>query len=155
MKVFKLTIVSFLLVATNIYAQPDLSKLHWLLGNWEYKTKNIIITENWKIKSDTSLVGVSYTLRNLDTVSSENISIIKKNSKIIYNAQVKEQNGGVVIPFIMNSFSKDSIVFENNLHDFPQRIIYTKISNDKIMASIEGIIEGKIKRRNFYYYKKL
>ncbi len=144
-----------MLVATNMYAQLDLSKLHWLLGNWEYKTKNIIITENWKIKSDTSLVGVSYTLRNLDTVSSENISIIKKNSKIIYNAQVKEQNGGVVIPFIMNSFSKDSIVFENNLHDFPQRIIYTKISNDKIMASIEGIIEGKIKRRNFYYYKKL
>lgn len=145
----------FILLCTSLKAkaQLDLSKLDWLIGNWEYKTQNILITESWERKSD-SLCGSSVTLRNKDTISSELISIVNKNGNTVYNAQVKMQNSGVVVPFVMTINSLDSIVFENKLHDFPQMITYKRVTKDKIMASIQGVIQGKQKRRNFYYIRK-
>ena len=151
MKFCFLSLAIFVASVANTKAQSDLDKLSWMLGTWQYKTTNYNIIEGWKVKNDSTLVGYSYTIAGKDTVSSEQTEIIKKNHKIIFNATVKEQNQNATIPFLMYAFSTDSIGFENTLHDFPQRIIYKKVSNDKIRASIEGFIEQRIKRRDFFY----
>ena len=153
MKFIVLTITICAAFITNVNAQSELDKLNWMLGTWQYKTTNYNIIEGWKINNDSTLIGYSYTIAGKDTVSSEQTEIIKKNHKIIFNATVKEQNQSATIPFLMYAFSNDSIAFENTLHDFPQRIGYKKLTNTKICASIEGLIEGRNKRRSFYYEK--
>jgi hypothetical protein len=153
MKFIVLIITICVAFITNANAQSDLDKLNWMLGKWQYKTTNYNIIEGWKIKNDSTLVGYSYTIAGKDTISSEQTEIIKKNHKIIFNATVKEQNQSATIPFLMYAFSNDSIAFENTLHDFPQRIIYKKVNTEIIRASIEGLIEGRLKQRNFFYEK--
>jgi len=140
----------FIILFSGTTNAQILNKIHWLVGNWEYKSK-INITESWRIVSDTLLAGNSYTIRGTDTLSSEKTEIVLKRGKLIYNVQVKEQNNGIVIPFLMTKCTNDSLIFENVLHDFPQKIIYKKIDNDNIVAAIEGKIEGKTKHKDFFY----
>jgi hypothetical protein len=140
-------------ISFKIEAQQGIAKLDWILGNWEYKTQNVLVVESWSKKSNGNYTGVSYSIQGTDTVSKENIEIVFENNKVIYKATVKEQNGGETIPFLMTNSSKDSIVFVNELHDFPQKIVYKKTSDNKMIAGIEGKIQNKIKRREFVYLK--
>lgn len=153
MKLFFLVVANFACVVGNIQAQSDLDMLNWMIGKWQYQTTNYNIIEGWAKQNDTTMVGYSYTIAGSDTVSSEQTTIIKKKHKIIFNATVNEQNQNKTIPFLMYASSMDSIAFENSLHDFPQRIIYKKIDSQKLVARIEGKIEGREKSRNFYYQK--
>jgi len=46
-----------------------------------------------------------------------------------------------------------SVVFENLRHDFPQRIIYRRVSEDSLIARIEGMINGAKRSIDFPYRK--
>jgi hypothetical protein len=46
------------------------------------------------------------------------------------------------------------LVFENKEHDFPQKITYTKISNDSIVAEISGMKDGKQSKESYPMKKK-
>jgi hypothetical protein len=37
-------------------------------------------------------------------------------------------------------------VFDNPLHDFPQTVAYRRVSNDRIVGSIEGVSDGERRR---------
>lgn len=132
----------------------ELSKLHWLCGGWNYDTKNTHTYEHWEKKSDSLLIGYSFSMIGKDTVSRESIELIAKNQKVQYRATVKEQNHGETIPFVMNFCNNDSVVFTNELHDFPQKIVYKKIGDKKMIAVIEGSIKKVWKRREFVYRKQ-
>jgi hypothetical protein len=46
-------------------------------------------------------------------------------------------------------------VFENTTHDFPQRIIYSRVSDDAMMAAIEGPGEGgETQRIEFHFVRR-
>ena len=51
--------------------------------------------------------------------------------------------------FKLTSLSPNQLVFENPTHDFPTKITYLKISQDSIVASISGLIDGKEKLEQF------
>jgi hypothetical protein len=48
-------------------------------------------------------------------------------------------------------YSKDKVVFENKTHDFPQKITYQFTSDDVMLATIEGTMNGKTEKIDFKY----
>lgn len=120
-----------------------MKQANWFLGSWQNKTSDGDFTEIWKQKNDSVYLGVSYVIVKTDTVFYELISLEQKNKKWNYIVSVKNQNNEQPVSFEMTSMTPSQLVFENSKHDFPSKIIYTKITQDSIVAKISGILKGK------------
>jgi len=117
----------------KIYANPV-----WLQGTWEQQTDDGVFSESWQKVTDSAYHGVGMFISEGDTLFSERLSIYQSRSVWYYAALVSDQNAGETIVFELTS-SKDSImVFENRNHDFPQKISYHFISEDSVVAVVEG-----------------
>lgn len=109
----------------------------WLLGNWKRTNdKNGKQTfENWKKISADEYSGVGFTLQNNDTISKEEMTLLKANNR--WNFLVKVQDEKNFISFEMAEINQDNFECKNDSLDFPNRIKYWKNGN-KINALVSG-----------------
>ena len=122
----------------------QLEKMNWLIGNWENKMDDGILSETWKKENDSTFSGKSYFIVNSkDTVHSETIILTQLNDELIYRPTVKGQNDDKPIDFIMTSDSENTFVFENPKHNYPQKIVYKKVNENSLVATISGMQQGK------------
>lgn len=129
-----------------------LDHMSWILGKWEMKTPDGTILEQWEQPSDTQWSGVSYMVTPTgDTNFGEHIRLDYSGDTLYYIPTVSNQNAGQEVSFVEKSFSDSLVVFENIQHDFPQRIIYRRISDNNILAAIEGNQDGKNRREEYAY----
>ena len=84
-----------------------------------------------------------------DTVSSESISLEERSKELFYIPTVKNQNEGKSIIFTLTSLATNQLIFENPTHDFPQKITYTQVTHDSLVAVISGVVNGKEVFQNF------
>ena len=127
----------------------ELEKANWLIGEWQNNSTEGNATEVWKKKNDSTFVGNSYFVIGKDTVSSETISLEQNGNKLFYIPTVQDQNAGKPVKFTLTSSTSNQLIFENPKHDFPQKISYTKITNDSLMAEISGMMNGKQNSQKF------
>ncbi len=110
--------------------------LYWLVGNWETTDDDGgIIIENWKLNAVNELEGEGFYVLNNDTLLSEYLTIKTINNAICYVAMPKKDGPTL---FTLVKRNKDTWVFRNSEHDFPQRIIYTKNSEKSFSVKTEG-----------------
>jgi hypothetical protein len=122
----------------------QLEKMNWLIGNWENKMDDGILSETWKKENDSTFSGTTYFIINKkDTVHSETILLTQLNDELIYRPTVKGQNDDKPIDFIMTSDSENTFVFENPKHNYPQKIVYKKVNENSLVATISGMQQGK------------
>lgn len=120
----------------------------WLIGKWENELDGTHVTEIWE-KGGDALLGKSYSIRNKDTVSSERIRLQQEGDKLYYIPVVKNQNEGQLVKFALISSTDHQLIFENPDHDFPQKISYTLINKDSLLAEISGTVQGKQQSEKF------
>lgn len=141
-----LVVASIILAHTSSYAQQKsipIAQAKWLIGSWKNQSAKTLDIETWKKLDDSTFVGRSYSLAGTDTVSSEHIRIEQHAGKLYYIPTVKNQNGGKAVTFTLTSANNQHLVFENPEHDFPQKITYTQINKDSLVAEISGVWKGK------------
>jgi hypothetical protein len=129
--------------SNNRYAQ--IQSLNWLLGNWQNDSQEGIAIESWTQLNDSTFAGYSHYIIANDTVSSEQISFQQHGSDLYYIPTVKEQNDNLPVSFKLSFFADSTFVCENRAHDFPQKIEYTLINKDSIVASISGLVNDTYK----------
>lgn len=134
---------------SNIKNYDNLENASWLIGKWQNNSTDGNATEIWEKKNDSTFAGKSYFVTGNDTVSSETISIEQSGNQLFYIPTVKEQNSAQPIKFTLTLSTNKHLVFENPKHDFPQKISYTQITNDSLLAEISGILEGKYNSQKF------
>lgn len=143
----------FLLVGAFLFScgnkKTTINDFTWLQGKWEGASQDLNFFEEWKPSQENVLDGFGGGISGKDTVFSEKIKIEERADGIFYVPTVKE-NGGAV-DFKFTGYKNDSIVFENPQHDFPQRIIYFRLPNNKLYACIDGLENGKYNRIAFFY----
>ena len=128
-----------------------LDNLSWMQGTWKMQTPNGLLKEHWSAANDTLWQGYSYmTSSTGDTLFQETIELKQTEDGVHYIPTVPSQNGGQPVSFKATKVTDDEAHFENATHDFPQRIIYTRISYSSIVAAIEG----KDKREEFVFTKE-
>lgn len=66
----------------------------------------------------------------------------QKGDSLFYIPTIKTQNDGKPIQFKMVDATENQLVFENKTHDFPQKVIYIKVSNNNLIAEISGFKDG-------------
>lgn len=129
------------------------SRLSWLEGHWEMKTPHVTLTEVWK-KTATGFRADGYMLSGKDTVFSELLKIKAIDGNIYFGATVFNQNNNKEVDFLMINNDADSIVFENQYHDYPTRISYIKKGDKEMIARASGTVQGKQKEDVFYFTRK-
>ena len=132
-----------------------LEKMNWLLGNWENEMPEGVLTETWTKENDSTFSGTTYFIINKeDTVHSETIILKQQNDELIYRPTVKGQNNDEPLDFKLSSESENSFSFENPKHDYPQKIVYKKVNETNLVATISGIQQGKQSSESYPMKKK-
>lgn len=142
-------IITAVIVLTAMRPSIKIEKATWLLGNWQNKTPRGILTESWQKKDDSTYTGKSAFVRGADTLSSETLTLEERKGRLYYIPVVKNQNNGQPVTFTLTSASANQLVFENPAHDFPQKITYTLITNDSLVAVISGVRNGQERAQQF------
>lgn len=142
MKIFFL-----LLFTSNLLAQDD-SIVKYFTGKWKLISDTEDYFEEWEFVNKTELAGVVYNYEEGESVIGENLYLKKFGNQWAYIALPANQS---ITLFALRKFSDNKFIFENKEHDFPQKIIYEFTSDDSLRTSIEGVVEGKMKRREFHY----
>lgn len=132
-----------------------LEKMNWLLGNWENEMPEGVLTETWTKENDSTFSGTTYFIINKeDTVHSETIILKQLNDELLYRPTVKGQNNDEPVDFKLSSESENSFSFENPKHDYPQKIVYKKVNETSLVATISGIQQGKQSSESYPMKKK-
>ncbi len=145
-------ILALILTFASCQKTKEVSKIvvaDWLLGNWENKSDDGHLLENWKKVNDSLYDGESYFIKGKDTLHFEKIQMKQKGEALYYIATVKGQNNDKSITFVRNDTIEKQLVFENPKHDFPQKIAYSQITKDSILIEISGIQQGKPSSERF------
>lgn len=132
------TIIGFITLLTlfSFTQKCNLNEFRLLEGTWKMENKENY--ETWKIKNENELEGNSYKMKADKKIVSEFLSIKKIEGKVIYTAQVVNQNDGKPIEFVLNKEVKNKISFENLTHDFPKKIQYTKLDETTLFVEVLG-----------------
>ena len=132
-----------------------LEKMNWLLGNWENEMPEGVLTETWTKENDSTFSGTTYFIINKkDTVHSETIILKQLNDELVYRPTVKGQNNDEPVDFELSSESENSFSFENPKHDYPQKIVYKKVNETSLVATISGMQQGKQSTESYPMKKK-
>jgi hypothetical protein len=119
-----------------------------LPGKWQLDKSTTI--EQWEKDGELYKATVSKPLGK-EWLVIERIRLIKREGEIFYEAAVRGQNKEKPVPFRLIESGNDKVVFENKTHDFPQKITYQFISDDRLLATIEGMMNGKTEKIDFKY----
>ena len=126
----------------------------WLIGTWENKSEDGVLTETWQKVNDSTFSATSYFIKSDDTLHAEKITLAQKGEMLLYSAAVNGQNNDKAIDFGSTTESANKLVFENPSHDYPQKITYTKNTNNTITAEISGNLQGKMTTERFIMTRK-
>lgn len=145
-----LLILSFSLFAfLSCETEHKLDQVNWIIGTWVNQTSRGAIYESWVRSDEKTFTAKSYTLTDGDTIVFETIQLVEEANNLFYIPTVKDQNKGEPVRFKAVAIADLSMTFENPEHDFPQRIKYSKISQDSILAVISGKNKGKETQASF------
>lgn len=147
-----LIIAVVLLSSGLLYSQDDTGMMP-VEGRWLMDIGGIKIYEIWEKQADGSLKGISYLLEDGDSTFLEALELKSVSGKIIYSAVIEGQNEGKPVDFELTGADDNIYIFENNEHDFPQKIVYELRKNGVLNASISGKKGDKTKTVNFNYKK--
>jgi hypothetical protein len=129
--------------------KEKIKSVNWLLGKWESNVYQGSLSENWKKSNDSTFQAESLFIKEKDTLHFESITLQQKGQELIYTATVKGQNNDKPVSFKMTSETAKKLVFENPKHDYPQKITYTLINKDSLVAEISGTQLGKPSSEKF------
>ncbi|MGN7811331.1 DUF6265 family protein [Flavobacterium sp. 22076] len=132
-----------------------LAKAEWFIGEWGNKSADGELTERWKKENDSVYLGESYfVVGQNDTVFAEHVRLEEANGKLAYIVTVPGQNQELPVSFEMTSAADNQIVFENQKHDYPNKIIYNLVEKDSLIAEISGLKKGKPYTEKFIMKKR-
>jgi hypothetical protein len=132
-----------------------LKKMEWIIGSWEQKLPDGVITETWKKENDSTYSGESFFIvKEKDTTHLESIMLTQKGDDLLYIPTVSGQNNNEPVMFTLTSDAGNTFSFENPSHDYPQKITYKKISDTNLLATISGKQQGKDSTESYPMRKK-
>ncbi len=127
----------------------EVYKANWMLGEWQKTDSLGTLKEIWMPLNDSTYVGQSYFIKEKDTIHHEMIQLTQDGENLIYLATVKGQNQDEAIPFKMTKDNDTLLIFENPKHDYPQEIEYIKKKNGFMLATVSGLVKGKMKSDSY------
>lgn len=138
-----------LFTSWTVRLSQSIKNVEWLKGTWVNKSAKGNLFETWKQVNKNELSGKSYVVKSKDTMIFETVRLIHQHDSLFYIPTVANQNSNQPIRFTAIEITDKKMLFENRAHDFPQRISYTRIGVDSLVAVVSGEKKGKSKKEVF------
>lgn len=128
--------------------QPDpFAPVAWLAGCWAQQGREAGSIELWSAPAGGLMLGMARIVKNGRVVEFEFMQMrADAEGKLSYIAQPQ---GRPPTTFKLLSDGEAEVVFENPAHDFPQRVSYRRTAADRLVARIEGEMNGKARGIDF------
>lgn len=138
-------VATILLGIVSLFSAPDASTASiedfaFIAGHWSVEHNGVVTEEMWTAPKAGAMFGVSRAVRGEKLVSFEFLRIQMRGGDLYYVAQ---PGGRPPTPFKLALFDGKVATFENSENDFPSKIVYEKLGDDSIRASISGTQNGK------------
>jgi len=124
---------SFAMVSGASATTHEDDTLAWLEGCWQHE--NGTTKEIWDREFDGLLFGRSVTIAEGELKFFEDIRIERRGPALVYTVS---PNGSAPVEFVASQQAAGIAVFENEDHDFPQRIRYAQTPSG-LRATISDI----------------
>ena len=131
----------------------QLSQLNWLIGQWKNVDGDYTTYEIWEKNNDKLFSGKSFSIKDVDTIFYESITLQQNGEELYYIPTVRGQNENAPVPFKFSKLVEGEYFFENKEHDFPQQIVYKNPQPDFLCARIQGKKDGKDRREDFNFVR--
>ncbi len=125
-----------------------------LIGLWTSLDTASAQSEQWTQLNDSVFMGSGCVLEKGDTTFFETLEIRLVNGRWTYSAKVGQEQGIQPVVFLMTRQNERLVEFSNDLHDFPKKIGYELLDDNRLQAYIEGPRDGQTIRILFDYQKK-
>jgi hypothetical protein len=135
------TTVSIVLAmhSANAFGQSvraNVSDLGFMAGCWRGLTRSgTTIEEFYTAPSSNLVLGTTRYVRDGRVVDFEFTRIDQTDSGAVITPHPKGVRSASFAPKVVEP---NRVVWENTTHDFPQRIAYTRVAHDTLVARIEG-----------------
>jgi hypothetical protein len=139
--------MAFLVPQVVASQSPTLASLSWLNACWERTTRTGRGIEQWSPAASGELIGRARLISETQDRETERLRIFRRGDTLFYEAHPVDQ---ALTLFPLRSYSRDSLVFENPAHDFPQRIVYHRVGADSLIAVV-GAITGTARPLRFAF----
>lgn len=139
-------VIGLFLTACN--APKPTETIFKLVGDWK-TTKGPVFYESWKINPDSTLIGSGFSINESDTLIIEQMQLIRLGDSLVYKVTAGTQQ---TVSFGLVKATKNSWIFENIAHDYPNRIIYKLINDSTLNAQVENSAGNKVIA---FYFKKI
>jgi hypothetical protein len=143
MKVPAALLTAFLLAGAAPAALPDLD---WMAGYWLRCEAEEEVAEYWTARRGTIMLGGSITSGKSFFWEQARIEA-GADGRLAFLAQPK---GVEATRFPLLRAGGQEAVFQNEGHDFPQRVIYRR-EGDILIGRIEGVSKGKERSAEWRY----
>ena len=128
-------------------APPGIEQMAWLAGCWKNDAAEAGTVEHWMGPAGGTMLGMGRTVKRGKTAEFEFMQLrTLANGELAFIATPSGQQETV---FPLLSLSNLEVVFENLQHDFPQRVIYRRVGESKILARVEGTQDGALRSIEF------
>jgi hypothetical protein len=118
----------------------DMRELAWLEGSWTGTHAGVAMEEHWSSVNGGALLGMHRDVKAGRMTSFEFLRIQTTADGTFYFAS---PGSAAPIAFKLQALREQHVTFENQGHDFPQRIEYWLDAADVLHARIEGAVDGK------------
>jgi hypothetical protein len=115
-----------------------LASLGWLEGSWLHEEEGRRVEEVWLAPAGGMLLGLNRDVGDAKRAFFEYLRIEERDDGIFY---VSSPRGAPPTDFRLVTLERDRVVFENPVHDFPQRIEYRR-AGDELRARISNLDES-------------
>lgn len=124
----------------NLCAQQvePLDYFKWLTGKWVRLdvASGKTAYEEWETLGDGSFKGRGVSMNRAETTFVEELSIINKDGKLYYVAEVTHNPEPTY--FEITEISDQGFTCKNPTHDFPKKIVYQKGVQNELLVTISG-----------------
>jgi len=128
-------------------ADPPLARAAWLAGCWQAEGGEPGSQEHWLAPAGASMLGVSRTVVGQRTAFFEFMQLrVDEQGRLVF---IAHPGGRAGTSFVQAASAGDALAFENPRAEFPQRIVYRRLAADKLLASIEGLQDGRSRQVEF------
>ena len=131
-------------------AATGIERVAWLQGCWEMTSGARLVEEQWTRPRGGIMLAVGRTTRDGRLVEYEHIVLSEKDGSLAYEAHPSGQPPAV---FTLREVDDGHVLFANDAHDFPQRIGYRRDGADRLLAWVEGTMNGQPRRIDFTYQR--
>jgi hypothetical protein len=127
-----------------------IDKLSWLAGHWRMEKGGRVIDQHWMAPAAGVMLGMSRTIAKGKVLEHEFMQIREGPGGMLFF--VTQLPGQPEATFQHASLTETEVVFENPLHDYPQRISYTRQPDGGLVTVLEGPNPDGTTRRSEYAF---